>query len=74
VVGRQPSDRISALVIETLADDEASLRADVVSYRALACAAITALHDVTRELAAKRRQLAELRDELRRYVRAQVSS
>lgn len=47
--------------------------AEAQSYRELAQAALTALHDQARELERAREQSAHLRDEIRRYTAAVVA-
>jgi hypothetical protein len=66
------SDVVTTLAIRALADDEARLRErvrqlerDLVAYRELACAALTRVHEVSRERDQLREQFWRLRDEYR---------
>lgn len=74
-----PTPSALPLIVEHLADDEAQLLDALVDalaenegYRLVACAALGALHTQSREVARLRAQNQALRDELRRYVAAQV--
>lgn len=61
------------LVIEQLADDVARLEFDVVGYRELLKVALGQLHERHREQVVLRQQIAELREELGRYVAMKVA-
>lgn len=60
------------LVIDSLSTDVAALAHDLVAYRKIAQAALTLAADLVPVMAAQKRQLEALKDELRRYTAAQV--
>lgn len=60
------------IVIEMLADSEAELREQAIQYRMLATEAIHLLHRQQQRIEAQQRTISYLRDEIRRYTRAQV--
>jgi hypothetical protein len=61
------------MVIEHLAASEADLAEEAARQRALALAALDALHESKVEIARLRQQLDALRAELRRYTARAVS-
>lgn len=60
------------LVITELADDCARLERDVVAYRHLLQVALAELHDAQVALKKARHDVADKREEIRRYTSARV--
>ena len=63
---------VANLVIEELAASEAALIERVDALRELNSVALDLLREREQEIARQRRVIDSLRDELRRYVRAQI--
>lgn len=61
-------------VIEYLAADVAQLESDVVIYREMAQVALAQNAELLKQHKALRQQIADRRDEIRRYTESQVSA
>ena len=62
------------LLIQMLADDTCALRSELIVYRELCQVALAHLQEAEARQAGLTAQLGAMREELRRYTRAQVSA
>lgn len=67
-------ERVLQAVVEHLAADVAELEAELVTYRTMAQIALEQNHELTKHNDALRQQISDRREEIRRYVEAQMVS
>lgn len=67
-------DTAMQAVIEYLAADVIQLEAELVTYRQMAQQALAQCHELTKHNAALRQQIADRREEIRRYTANQLVS
>jgi cell division protein FtsB len=67
-------ERVLQAVVEHLAADVAQLEQELVVYRGMAQVALAQNAELVKHNVALRQQIADRRDEIRRYVEAQMVS